>query len=200
MFAFVHFADDLSGSRYDETPLKHFYALFQRIKRRFTVQLQTERRELLLDLRLAFPEKIFVRIQQEEIVHIPDVIFHVHTFFDIVIQIVENRESDELRHLRSETDSRISSEAIYNLASSERDLRILYSLAYSRFCHVVPYALEVMPDIAFENPTVGAELLTIFPQVRRDPVQRIIDASSSHTSAIIGDKRSRYLIVKSVIA
>lgn len=174
--------------------MKHFDALLQRIETSLFIKLQAERREFLFDNLPTIPEKFFVRIYQYHIVHITHVIFDFEPLLDIVIQIIKDRESNELRYLGTESDSYVS-ETLYNFARPESYFRILHPLADCFFCDVVPYTLEIVMNIAFQHPAFRTESLPVFPEMCRDPVQRVIHASPSHTGAIIRNKRFCDLLV-----
>lgn len=87
-------------------------------------------------------QKLFVRVNKYEIVHISNVVLYAEALFYIVIEIAENGERHELRYLRAEPDSYFS-EAIHNFASVSSDFAVFYSLTNSRLCYVVPYASSI---------------------------------------------------------
>lgn len=174
--------------------MKHFDALLQRIETSLFIKLQAKRCEFLFYDLPTIPEKFFVRIYQYHIVHITHVIFDFEPLFYEVIQIIKDRESNELRYLGSESDSHVP-ETLYNLARPESYFRILHPLADCLFRDVVPYTLEIVMNIAFEHPTFRTVFFPVLPHVRRDPVQGVIYAAPAHTSAVVLDKRPRDLLI-----
>ena len=55
-------------------------------------------------------------------------------------------------------------------------------------------------NIAFQHPPRGAVLCVVSPEVRCNSVEGIVYSSSSHTSAIIGDKGFCDFVIETVIA
>ena len=86
---FAHSANHFTAAGKDETPFEEHHALLERMDMRFCVQRKAKPREPLRNLPQAFFQKCLVAVNEDEIVHVADVILYANAFFHPMVEIIQ---------------------------------------------------------------------------------------------------------------
>ena len=85
----AHPADDFAAVGEDKAPFEKHHALLERVNVRLGVQLKAERGESLRYLPEAILEESLVRMDEDKIVHVADVILYGKAFLHPMVEIIQ---------------------------------------------------------------------------------------------------------------
>jgi len=112
-----------------------------------------------------FHELLPVVAHDLDIVHITDIDLHVHLFLEDVVELVQNRELNQLRYLTSQTDSPVIARNPMERINEHEDIIaypwIINTLGNSLFCHPMRSRAEIVLDIDVQYPAVVAVLAPV---------------------------------------
>lgn len=195
----AHFANHFATVREDKTPLEEHDALLQGVDVSFGVQRKMECRKLFLDRAQAVFEISLVLMDEDEIIHISDVVPDTEPFLHEMVEIIQQRKLNELRNLAAKSDALIAAKAVNNFGCLFVGFIIGNMLAQGCFRALMPRFSEIVTNVALQHPAFGAMLLVVSVQMGVHPVERIIHAFATLTSAVIANEAARYLWIEDVV-
>lgn len=92
----AHPADNFAAVGEDEAPFEEHHALPERVNVRLGIQLKAERSEPLRYLPEAILKESLVRMDEDKIVHIADVVLHAQTLLNPMVEIVQHGKLHKL--------------------------------------------------------------------------------------------------------
>ena len=173
--------------------------MLQRMNTGFAVQCKAELRKLFPDRVHALPQIVFVRVNEDEIVHVPDVNLDPQPFLDKMVQLVQHRELNELADLAAEAEPFVAGEAVDHIAHGLRCPPVRYQLPHGGLRCFVRRLREEVADVAFQYPAVSAVLPVVPAQHDLEPAQRIVCATPELTRRIVPDEMLRHIPVQAVV-
>ena len=135
-------------------------------------------------------------MDQDEIIHITDIMPDVQLLFDQVIHAIQHSQGHQLAHLAAQADAVIAAKAVYDFIDALDSFPVFHALGNGCFGHVVRDAVKEVAHVAAQHPAIcykgkgrAAGFCPLFPemlfQVHRQPVQGVIHAAPAQTCAII---------------
>ena len=196
----IHATNNLSRSGEDVPPTQKLDALPQGIDMRFLVERQTKRIDFFCDL----PQSMFqhrpVRMNQDEIIHVPDIMPDAKPFLDVVIQIVKNRQFNQLACLAPKANTVIPAERINDVGDMLIHPVILHSFADRGLGGVMGRGWKILGNIALQHPALVPMLIEIPPQMYAHALMRERYAFADLARAIVMNEASRDRFVQVIVA
>ena len=163
--ALVHAADDLASVCQDILPSQEFDSLPQRVDVRLFVEGQPHP----VYFRGDFLQRVFehrpVAVNQNEIVHVPDVVLDAKPFLDVMVKIVQHSQLNQLAGLASKPNAAFSAERIDDARNVHIYTVILDPLSDCRLGGIMGRGREIFCNIALLYPSVAAVFIEVFPQM-----------------------------------
>ena len=195
----VDLAHHLAGVGQDKAPVKKLHALFQRVQGGFVIQEKAQPVQVLPDDAQALPQIFPVRVYQDEVIHIADILPDAQPFLDQVVQVIQYGQGHKLAHFAAQADAVDRPEAVYNLIDAPDRFPVLHPLGDGRLGHVMGDAVKEVAHVAPQHPAVRLErwgrvscFRPSFPvvsfQVAGQPVQGVVHAAPAQAGAVVGYK------------
>ena len=86
------------------------YALPQRVDRGFIVQRKPDLFHLRPDVPQAFAQVFLIRVDQQEIIHVANIVPNVQALFDIMVKVIQHCKLHKLADLATEANPTVSAE------------------------------------------------------------------------------------------
>ncbi len=196
----VDLAHHLAGVGQDGAPVQECHALRQRVHGGFVVQFQAQPVKVFPDDAQAFPQIFPVRVYQDEVIHIADIMPDAQPFFDQVVQVIQHRQGNKLAHFAAQADAApAAAKTVYDVKDAPGGFPVLHALGNGCLGHVVRDAVKEVADVAAQHPAIRREgkgrvpgSCPLFPvvsfQVAGQPVQGIVHAAPAQAGAVVRDK------------
>lgn len=168
----------------------------QRLQRCLAVQLQADPGQVLPNPHQAMLKISLVRMNQDKVVHITDVIADLQLFFDHVVHVVQYGQGYQLTDLTAEAYAALAV-ALYDPAYMLRSFPVTDPLPDCLDGHIVPDAFKKVMYIAFQHsavrpiwqwriPSFPSAVPPVALQMARHPVQTVQHAAPALACAVVG--------------
>lgn len=145
-------------------------------------------------------QMVLAFVDQNKVVHIPQIMLDVEMFLDVVIHTVQHGQLHQLAYLGPETYAAISAKAVYDGTYRLSGPAVFDFLAHHSLRCRVRRAVKELADITAQYPAVSSMFTVIPAEMDFHPVKAEIRAFAFKASAVIVDKAFCDLFVKRIIA
>ena len=109
---------------------------------------------MLPDDAQALPQVFPVRVYQDEVIHIADILPDAQPFLDQVVQVIQHGQGHKLAHFAAQADAVVRPKAVYDFIDAPDRFPVLHPFGDGCLGHVMRDAVKEVAHVAAQHPPV----------------------------------------------